>query len=345
MCYHAGPNRNTVSIKTVEIVFSAAILVFAFICTVYSTETDVIWDLEAVDADGEGTHPKVDAWPWPENLCVVQGISLASTGELDNPDGGGFEWYSLWVQAEEEKGGIQVWAGPMTKELCWSTYPEVHAGDRVRITGWAGNFNGKVFINDRHSAQVMWSIQVLSPGNMPEADVLPSVSACNYFDQARVGGGERWQTRWTKLKGVEMVSGTWAAGEELEISDGTGMVLMKLATPGDFDDFTPPIGKFDVVGIFDQEDEVSPYHDFYRIWVKQFIDLRPQLTIERDPIAESIMLEWESKTGVTYRLMESDDMENWSQVGADIPGNDMIQTVTLYPSAAERYYRLELFTE
>jgi len=329
---------------TTAIAISTAILIFGIVGTACPTENDVIWDLEAVNADGVATHPKVGAAQTEENLCLIEGISLASYAELDNPDGGGFEWYSLWVQAQEEKGGIQIWAGPWNKDLFWSTYPAVQAGDRVRITGWAADYNGKIFINDRHGP-MMWSVEVLSTGDMPEAEVIPSVAHCSYFDQTRECGGERWQTRWTKLKGVEMVSGTWAAGEEIDISDGTGIVLMKLAEPGDFDDFTPPIGKFDVVGVFDQEDNASPYHDFYRIWVKKFIDLRPQLTIKRSFTSDNVLLQWESKTGVTYRLMESDDMENWSPLGADIPGNDTIQTVAVYPFFTRRYYKLELFTE
>ena len=69
------------------------------------------------------------------------------------------------------------------------------------------------------------------------------------------------------------------------------------------------------------------------------------MRIERGPVGDSVLLEWESKTGVTYRIMGSDNMADWSQMGTDIPGNDMIQTVTLYPAGTEQYYRLELFVE
>ena len=303
-----------------------------------SAQTDNIWELQSVDADGVGNHPKVFASQTPENLCVVEGISLASTGELDNPDGGGLEWYSIWVQSEEAKGGIQCFSGPWNKNLFWSTYPDVQAGDRVRVTGWAAAYNGKTFINDRHS-RMMWSVEILSSGEMPEPEIIPSVADCNYFDQTRSGGGERWQTRWVKLKGVEIQSGIWAAGEELEISDGTGSVLMKLAEPGDFGGFTAPTGKFDVLGLFDQEDETSPYYDHYRIWIKNFVHITPQLTIQRGAQAGYLDLKWETKAGMTYTLMRSADMQNWTQEGSEIIGADTIQTVTVVPPGTPHYYK------
>ena len=119
---------------------------------------DDIWNLEAVDAEGLGSHPKVGADPIAENQVVIEGVSLASTGELDNIDGGGFEWFSIWVQSEEDRGGIQCWAGPWNKDT-WNTWI-VEAGDTVRVTGWVADYNSKVFVNDRHSIAIMWDFQV-----------------------------------------------------------------------------------------------------------------------------------------------------------------------------------------
>jgi len=319
--------------------------------TVCAVESDIIWDLQAVDADGIATHPKV-ATPtyWvpntPENLLIFEGISLASKGELDNPDGPGFQWLSIWVQSEADKGGIQVFSGMWLKSLYWSSYPEVQAGDRVRITGWAAFHNGKTFINDRHdeTGSTMWSIQILSHGEMPEPETIPSIFDCNYFEPTRTGGGERWQTRWVQLKNVEIDSGTWANGAELTISDGTGLLTMKLADFGDFDQHTTPTGKFDVIGLFDQEDTVSPFHDNYRLWLKKYDDLTPpvpELIIRNGTSADTIELEWESSSGTIYKIMESDDVSSWTQVGSNIDGDNTTKIVPINYSGNLKFYRLE----
>ena len=152
---------------------------------------DTMWELQAVNADGTGSHPKIGAAPEEANKVVVEGISLASTGEIDMPDSEGFAWFSLWLQADAPRGGIQVWSGPWNI-AAWQDL-SVQAGDRVRVEGWVADHNGKVFINDRHSVPVMWNMEVLSHGAMPEPELIPSIADCNFFDPTREAGGERYQ--------------------------------------------------------------------------------------------------------------------------------------------------------
>jgi hypothetical protein len=234
--------------------------------------------------------------------------------------------------------------------MFWSTYPDIQAGDHVRVTGWAAFYtgSGKTFINDRHdeTGATMWSIEVIAHGDMPEPEVVPTISHCNYFDQTREGGGERWQTRWVKLKGANILSGPWGNQETCIISDDTGWLYMSLARGGDFDDFTPPAGTFDVVGILDQEyedlgdDPEDTWTENYRIIVKKFEDIVPQLTITRGP-GDNVQLQWETKSGMTYRLMESEDMAGWTQLGDYVTGDDTVKIVTVTPATSVRYYRLE----
>lgn len=230
---------------------------------------DTIWELQAVNEDGSGSHAKVGAPPDEANRVIVEGISLATTGEIDMPEAEDFQWFSLWLQAEEPRGGIQVWAGPWSK-AAWEGY-SVQAGDRVRVEGWVANHNGKVFINDRHSPATMWTMEVLSHGEMPDAEVILSIAECNFFDQTRDRGAESYQTRWVRLNGVRILSGDWGAGNEVIITDSSGgELVMLLAAPGDFNDHPAPTGPFDVVGVFDQEDVELPYHEAYRLWVKNY---------------------------------------------------------------------------
>jgi len=144
------------------------------------------------------------------------------------------------------------------------------------VTGWLANNNGKVFINDRHSAALLWTVEVLDTNaGIPAPQLIPSIAACNYFDETRAGGGELYQTRWVELDGVEIVSGTWGAGNALTISDGTGTLTMLLSGMGDFNSFAAPSGRFNVLGVFDQEDTNADgdYQDMYRLWVKNFADI------------------------------------------------------------------------
>ncbi|MFH1738966.1 MAG: hypothetical protein ABIH23_08140, partial [bacterium] len=245
-----------------------ALLLFASI----SWAGDTLWELQALNADGTGSHPKVDAAPDEANKVVIEGISLASTGEIDTPNAEGFQWFSLWLQADAPQGGIQVWTGPWSIDL-WQGY-SVQAGDRVRVEGWVANHNGKVFVNDRHSIALMWSMEVLSHGNMPEPEVIPGIAACNFFDQTRQLGAEKYQARWVRLNGVHIVSGEWGAGNELTITDSTGgELIMLLSSEGDFNASPVPIGSFNVVGILDQEDLEAPFYEGYRLWVKNAGDI------------------------------------------------------------------------
>lgn len=257
-----------------------------------AVDADTIWDYEAVDADGYGTHPLVGANPYDgngdptQNMVTIEGLVIAGTGDFTNRNTplppNGFPMYSIWVQDDNaEKGGIQCWAGPWPfgSQPAWWNYPDISAGSRVQVTGWLADYNGKVFINDRHDSELMWTATVLGNPGMPAAEVIPSIGNANYFDQTRADGGERWQTRWVKFEDVRIVGGAenWGADGEVIISDtdGDDNLVMKLSVMGDFDGYSAPTGTFDVVGVFDQEDDDGDpyYHDGYRLWVKNYGDL------------------------------------------------------------------------
>lgn len=238
-----------------------------------------IWDYQEVRAsDGLGIHPLVDADPEPWNRVTIEGVALAGVDEILDPA----LMYTIFVQDDtSDRGGIQVWAGSWWYGGLWrpSEYVDFQAGDRVRVTGLLANHNGKVFINDRHSPapQTRFVVEVLGHAGMPDPWLIPSIGSCNYFDATRVGGGERYQTRWVMLHGVEITGGTWGNNQLLTITDNTGSVGMLLAGPGDFGSYLQPTGKLNVVGIFDQEDATLPYFDDYRVWVKRRADIAAAL--------------------------------------------------------------------
>ena len=247
---------------------------------------DSIWDYEAVDSIGFGTHPKVNADANdPDNKVTIEGVALAGSSEILDPNGpvGFGAQYTVFVQDDiSDRGGMQAWAGSwFYGEIMWpmvrqSDYIDFSAGDRLRITGFlmdAGR--GKVVINHRHSnnPDLVFHVELIGHPGLPDPVLIPSVSCCNYLDQTRAGGGELYQTRYVMLHGVDVTSGAWANGSTLTVADETGSVAMLLSVLGDFGDHDPPQGKISVVGIFDQEDTTSPYTGDYRLWVKRQADV------------------------------------------------------------------------
>jgi hypothetical protein len=252
-----------------------AVVACVAMCVAGGAAADTIWDYQAVDSLGYGTHALVGAVPDDSTKVTIEGLVIGGTEDFVNRNAA-FAMYSLWIQDDgATKGGIQCWTGPWSD---WSAYPIIAASTRVRVTGWLANNNGKVFMNDRHSPALLWTVEVLdAAAGMPEAQVISSISECNYFDATRAGGGELYQTRWVELNNVEITSGTWGAGNSVTISDGTGTLTMLLSGMGDFNSFAAPTGKFNVVGVFDQEDTNADgdYQDMYRLWVKDAGDITP----------------------------------------------------------------------
>ncbi|MCX8036353.1 MAG: DUF5689 domain-containing protein [Candidatus Sumerlaeia bacterium] len=238
-----------------------------------------IWDLQAVNAQGLGTHPKVGADPGADpasspNRVTIEGIALNAPDELLNPNSA----WQVYVQAEPpDQGGIAAWAGTFYNPT-WPRYPfDIYPGDRIRINGFVMNARGKVNINERHSALPGMQFVVTklaSDVGMPDPIVIPNLAACNSFDMTRATGGERYQAQWVRINNVQIQSGTWGPNQSLVVRDTAGSTLtMLLSERGDFARYPAPSGSFNVQGIFDQEDLASPFTDSYRLWVKRYSDI------------------------------------------------------------------------
>jgi hypothetical protein len=319
-------------VRLAQAVVAACSLSAAAVGQVYK-----MWDLQEVDNEGLGIRPLVDGAPVAENRVTVEGIALNTTGEILDPN----EQYTIFLQ--DETGGLQVWAGSWWYGDLWRPpeYINVEAGDRVRVEGFLANHNGKVFINDRHSSalEIRFIVTIVEKGaGMPEPKRIPSVSACNYFDASRAGGGEKYQTQWCRLNNVEITSGTWGNGQQLTISDGTGELTMLLSAQGDFDRYSAPTGKFDVIGIFDQEDTELPYHENYRIWVKSYRYIIPMVEIQK-----VVRVQWMSANGVTYQAYRSDDAVNWTPLGDPVVGDGTAVSILDDTDGAwTKYYKIEV---
>ncbi len=262
------------------VLFAAAVLLLANLhFAPLAPASDSIWDIEAVNETGNGTHPKVGADigadpATSENRVTVTGIALNATDEYLDPNS---QW-QVYIQAESpEKGGIAAWAGKFYNSE-WPRYPaDIAAGDRIQVNGFLMDARGKININERHSAApgMQFVVTKLASGvGMPTPIDIANLSTCNTFDQTRATGGERYQAQWVRFVNVHYVSGTWANGQTVVVADETGNEMnMLLSARGDFDGHVPETGSFNATGIFDQEDLASPFTDSYRLWVKRQSDI------------------------------------------------------------------------
>ncbi len=268
--------------------------VVALVACAASASADSMWDYQAVNSDGYGTHPKVWADETdPANRITVEGVALAGFDEILNPA----QQYTVFLQDDtSDRGGLQAWTGKFFYgDALWASlretdYIDFSAGDRLRITGLLADMGrGKVVINNRgHSGapNLVWHVDILGHSGLPDPQIIPSVSHCNYFDETRAGGGERYQGRYVMLHGVEVTAGSWSTNSLMTIGDATGSVGMLLSAMGDFGANPQPQGRLNVVGIFDQEDDqVSPYTDGYRVWVKKAADISVALDACREAAA------------------------------------------------------------
>ena len=288
-------------------------------------DLDKIQDLQAVDANGNPTHPKVSApptinpspgnlGPFPEDpsRATVQGIVLNSPLEFSiiDPSIPGWQYWQIYVQSEDpgSPGGIAVFQGRSWVQSWPPPYPEVNPGDRVRVNGFLLDYWGKTNMNSRHSgAAVMDFIVELDPTDphpgMPAPVAIPNVAACNTFS-----GGETYQTQWCKLTDVWIVDPPtddppwgngwgWGAGKSLLVTDASGATLpVYLSESGDFDQYFAPNGTFDVVGLFDQEDPgtdigggITAYTDNYRLWALHTSDFTTGLQVIPEPASLSLL--------------------------------------------------------
>jgi len=238
---------------------------------------DEIWDLEAVNANGEGVHHDLST----TDPVTFEGIVLNDPEDMLDTS---LMW-QVFVQAlptnapPYDKGGIALWAGSFFP----GTYPpyagSLDPGDKVKVTGYLMTHNGKTNVNNRHGGVDQFEIEYLSHPGLPDPQVIPSIADCNYFDTTdsdgdgrmdRATGGERWQGQWSRLEGVRLVdpAAGWVNGTAVPITDASGEALdMFCGDMGNFDTTTPPKGKFNLTAIFDQEDTTgTPYHAGYRMW-------------------------------------------------------------------------------
>ena len=157
-------------------------------------------------------------------------------------------------------------------------------GDLVKVYARAPglHFRGKTNINEQHckDPSMDFDIHLLEAGfglPAPELITLSDVKDERdefIFDHQRLIGVEHYQGTLVRFNDVDFISReNWKPDGELVIEDGTGRTFpVKLGRNECFEIFDPPPGRFDIIGIFDQED-LDPDNglmDGYRLWVMKY---------------------------------------------------------------------------
>ena len=263
-------------------------------------------EIQAVDADGYGSHPDL----LTTNKVTVEGVvlnrpeyMLDSTPDYDNPEGGlGGQWQIFIQGSMDDHAGTAVWMGQnydnvwggdgmytdpnWTYELYklrhdFSTGYEINPGDKVRVTGLLKFYKGKTNINERHSVSPANDIEIelieASVG-LPQPEVVSLSELVDenndpIFTADRDYGCEYYQSRLVRINDVNIVNcEEWAPGNMVVIQDSTGRTFdVKLGRGPGFTDFECPSDQIDVIGIFNQESsDMWVCKDGYQIWVVNY---------------------------------------------------------------------------
>jgi hypothetical protein len=257
------------------------------------------WELQAVNANGEGTYDETDK-------VIITGIVLNNPEEMlvPTPATGymGGQW-QIYVQGEGgDHAGTAVYLGQyytkvggqsgsytdeqLLSELCRinrdpNTGYIFAAGDRIKVTGWYKFYKGKLNVNEMHEADpdFDFEVELLEPAvglPQPEAITLDMIKDSNddyIFDQTRMTGCEYYQGQLVRVDDVNIVDPeNWAHDATVTISDAAGLTFpVKLGIGDGFARYDCPTGQIDVIAIFDQESSGTTIcKDGYRLWVVDY---------------------------------------------------------------------------
>ncbi|MCH1533855.1 MAG: lamin tail domain-containing protein [Schleiferiaceae bacterium] len=136
----------------------------------------------------------------------------------------------------------------------------VTEGDEVRIVGDIGHFNGllQMYVD---------SVTVISTGNATQT---PTVVTSL---------GESTESELVKFENMTMVDptqwGSGSSGYNIDITNGTDTIVMRIDSDVDLYGAVAPIGMFDVVGIGGQYDFSAPHFDGYQLLPRYQADIMP----------------------------------------------------------------------
>ena len=182
-----------------------------------------------------------------DSLGAMKWIKVIVTS-IDFDGNAGYSFYG-----EDATDGINIY-----NFADQSGYTAPMMGDSLYIHGEVEQFRGLTELKPD-------SIYLLSSGN-----ALPAASIETALD-------ETTESELIKLIGFTLADATqWPASgssANVDITNGTDTMTMRIDSDTDIDSSTAPVGTFDVTGIGSQYDSSSPYDEGYQIFPRQLTDI------------------------------------------------------------------------
>lgn len=203
----------------------------------------------------------------------------------------------------------------------------VTEGDEVRIVGDIGHFNGllQMYVD---------SVTVISTGNATQT---PTVVTSL---------GESTESELVKFENMTMVDptqwGSGSSGYNVDITNGTDTVVMRIDADVDLYGAVAPVGMFDVVGIGGQYDFSAPHFDGYQLLPRYQADITPASGVTAVKLSVSEIMSGSNSTAYNADWFEihnygdsAVDMTGFSwDDESEIPGTSTFPAVTVQPGEA-----------
>ncbi|MDC3346303.1 lamin tail domain-containing protein [Schleiferiaceae bacterium] len=189
----------------------------------------------------------VDASGVADSLGTMKWIKGIVTS-IDFDGNGGYSFY-----VTDGTDGINIY-----NFADQSGYTTPMMGDSLFLHGEVDQFNGltELFVD---------SIYLANSGN-----TLPAPAVVTALDEST-------ESELIKLIGFTLADATqWPASgssANVDITNGTDTMTMRIDSDTDIDSSTAPVGTFDVTGIGSQYDSSSPYDEGYQIFPRQLTDI------------------------------------------------------------------------
>lgn len=196
--------------------------------------------LHSVDASGAIVYNKTYA--------RISGTATVSNGV--------FSTSSLETVMQDDSGGMTIY------KVATTGVP--FTANRIyTVTGSLTQFNGLAeLVPDNVATDIVDS----GPATQPSPKI--------YTISQLLLNPEPNESRLTKIKNVSKVSGIWAGGQTLVITDGTANLNLHLdSSVGGWG--TEPVWPKDLIGIFSQYDTATPFTDNYQIKPRSTGDILP----------------------------------------------------------------------
>ena len=203
----------------------------------------------------------------------------------------------------------------------------VTEGDEVRIVGSIGHFNGllQMYVD---------SITVLSTGNATQTPTVVTTL------------GESTESELVKFENMTMVDptqwGSGSSGYNIDITNGTDTIVMRIDSDVDLYGAPAPTGMFDVVGIGGQYDFSAPHFDGYQLLPRYQADIMTSTGVAAVKLSISEIMAGSNSTAYNADWFEihnygdsAVDLNGYSwDDESEIAGTSTFPAVTIQPGEA-----------